>query len=81
MKIIKKGNNREERENKFYKVKCDKCDTEFICEDRDIQVIRERCINGKLFEYIVCPVCRTAIYPIKNIEEISEEEYNKLLNN
>ena len=43
MKIIKKGNKKEEKENKFYKVKCDKCDTEFICGDSDVQELVERC--------------------------------------
>ena len=81
MKIIKKGTKQEEKENKFYKGKCDKCDTEFICEHRDFQVVVERCIDGRRSKYIDCPVCRTAIYPIKNLEEISEEEYNELLNN
>lgn len=80
MKIIKKGNKKEEKENKFYKVKCDNCDTEFICEDGDFQVIAERCIDGRHIKYIHCPVCGTDIYPIKNLEEISEEEYNELLN-
>ena len=81
MKIIKKGNKKEEKENKFYKVKCDKCDTEFICGDSDVQELVERCVDGRRLAYIPCPVCRTAIYPIKILEEISEEGYNKLLNN
>lgn len=79
--ITKRGSiGANEEKIKYYKGKCYGCETEFYFSSLDL--ISERRPNGA--RYVSCPVCHKALIlePTifsRGIEEISKEEYMKLV--